>query len=115
MRWLLAALAALVAATVAAYALSARGRRDGTDEQRAFVDVERPRATKLAAEFAHTCRPPCSVADVEPIAPGVWRVHLNFETGYCVLLYLEQFRRTGAGRHEGWHSTDCVGPPRLRG
>ena len=74
--------------------------------------AERARAKKAAVEFARACRPPCSLHSLQPISPGVWRVHLNFEFGYCVLIDLDRFRRTRAGTHVGWRSTNCVGRPR---
>ena len=76
--------------------------------------AERARAAAYAEDFARACRPPCRVHSLERISPRVWRVHLNFATGYCVLLDLAAFRRTGAGTHTGWRHTNCVGPPRRR-
>ncbi len=90
---------------------SDRGARTPT-EQQPFVVAERARATAYAAEFARSCRPPCRVHSVEPIRAGVWRVRLNFASGYCVVLYLDEFRPTGAGTHEGWESTNCAARPR---
>ena len=112
-----ALVALALAAAIAGYVLAAR--RGGDDDERhrdrTFVAAERSRAVAYAAEFARSCAPPCSVHRVEPIASGVWRVHLNFETGYCVLVHLDEFRRTSRGTHEGWEHTDCVGPPRRQG
>ena len=102
--------AALVSCGCAA-STTDRAARTST-EQQPFVAAERGRATAYAREFARSCRPPCRVHSVEPIRAGVWRVRLNFPSGYCVVLYLGESRRTGAAMHEGWESADCDSPRR---
>lgn len=82
----------------------------GTEEQ-PFVEAERARATKYAADVGRDCTPPCRVHDVEPISPGLWRVHFGSATGYCVLIYLDEFVKR-PGPDEGWDNTNCVGKPR---
>ena len=115
MRWLLAALVTVALAIAASVmSLSARNAEPEVTTAPPFAAAERPRATSYAAEFARACRPPCRVHRVEPISPGVWRAHLNFERGYCVLLYLRNFRRTASGAHTGWMTTSCTGHPRER-
>ena len=109
-RALLAAAAILAGGAATAYALQTHaGGADGPDEQPPFVHAERRRAEAAATEFARSCRPPCRVHSVEPFAPGVWRVRLNFANGYCVLVRLDEFRRTRRGTHEGWEMASCAG------
>ena len=113
MRWLVVVAALLCAAAGAAYAVGGRGWFSGDDstERIVFSEAERRRAVAYAADFARACRPPCSVHRVEPISPGLWRAHLNFENGYCVLIRLDEFRRTRTGGHRGWQQTNCLGRP----
>ena len=108
---LAAAAACLAAVAVTGYAIREELVGDERPrEQPAFVEAERPHAEGAAADFARSCRPPCRVHSVEPVAPGIWRARLNFATGYCVLLRLDEFRRTRAGTHEGWETTSCTAP-----
>ena len=102
---------ALVCGTATAYAVTL-DRRDPERpyEQPPPTGAERRRAAAAAAEFARSCRPPCRVHSVERVARGVWRVRLNFESGYCVVLRLDEFRRTRRGTHEGWETTRCPVP-----
>ena len=113
-RFLFALAAALVAVASGVYAWLEHARADGSGGAPRFVEAERPRAVRYAEDFARSCRPPCRMDSVEPIAPGVWRVHLNFANGYCVVIELDRFRRRANGTHEGWRSTTCTGPPRPR-
>ncbi len=71
--YVVAGVAALAAVAIAAFAIDERGA--GGDPERAreqprFVAAERARASAYAAEFAHSCRSPCRVHRVEPVAPG---------------------------------------------
>lgn len=89
----------------------------GGGDEDAFVEAERARATKYAAEIGRDCTPACRVFEVEPISPGLWRVHFNSATGSCALIYLDEYQPRDyftEGRDLGVDSTNCIGEPRPR-
>lgn len=99
------ALLALVAAIVS---LPACG-----GESEAWKDAERARATQYAASAGRDCTPACRVHDVEPVSPGLWRIHYGSATGYCMLIYLEDYAVRN-GPDAGTDNTNCIGEPRPR-
>lgn len=86
---------------------------DGGDGTAAFEEAERARATKYAAQIGRDCTPACHVFDVEPISPGLWRVHFESATGYCVLIYLDEYVQR-RGPDGGVDNTNCIGEPKPR-
>ena len=109
--WRTVGAAAVVVAGGAATAYASHTATRGRDPPPPVAEGERRRAAAAAAEFARSCRPPCRVHSVEPVARGVWRVRLNFADGYCILLHLDEFRRTSGGTHAGWDETGCTATP----
>ncbi len=110
MKWLFFTFAVAAAAAVGVYAIHTFG---GGKRDPEYVAAEKARATAYANQAGRDCSPPCRLFQVEPISPGMWRAHFGSATGYCMLIYLQEYRQR-PGPDEGVDNTNCIGEPRPR-
>ena len=80
---------------------------------RLTVDGERDRAAQAATRVAALCEPiACRVVRLERVREGVWRTrvvedHPEGDHVSCIVLPLDELRRTARGGITGWKDVRC--------
>lgn len=80
---------------------------------RLTVDGERDRAAEAATRVAALCEPiACRVVGLDRVRDGLWRArvvedHPEGDHLSCIVLPLDELRRTASGGITGWEDVRC--------